>query len=130
MGARVRGVVLESTQSPGAEQPAVLSLGVERVELSDRLVPVVATVTELEHEAGTRDSNTRTAAKVGAGAVAGALIGRVLGGGGDDALKGAAAGVAAGAAVAHATRSGHAKVPQGARMVIVLDRDMVVGVVQ
>jgi hypothetical protein len=125
-GTRVRGVVLESTESQSSEHAATLALGVERVELGDRLVPVVATVTELEHETEARDSDTRTAAKVGAGAVGGAILGKILGGDGGDALKGAVAGAAVGAAVAHATRSGHAKIPEGARMVIVLDEDLVV----
>jgi hypothetical protein len=125
-GARVRGVVVESTESSSSKQPAILALGVERVELGDRLVPLVATVTELEHEAEARDSDTRTAAKVGASALGGAILGKIFGGDGEDALKGAVAGAAVGAAVAHATRSGHAKVPEGARMVIVLDEDLVV----
>jgi hypothetical protein len=124
-GARVRGVVLESTESSSSERPATLALGVERLELGDRLVPLVATVTELEHEAEARDSDTRTAAKVGASALGGAILGKIFGGDGEDALKGAVAGAAVGAAVAHATRSGHAKVPEGARMVVVLDEDLV-----
>lgn len=126
-GARVRGVVLESTESSSSDRPATLALGVEKVEIEDRLVPVSATVAVLDYETEARDSDTRTAAKVGAGAVAGALLGKIFGGDGEDALKGAVAGAAAGAAVAHATRSGHAKVPAGARMVMVLDEDMVVG---
>jgi hypothetical protein len=116
--------VVESGESPGADQPASLVLAVERLELGDRIVPLVATVSELAIEAEARDSDTRTAAKVGAGVAAGALLGKILGGDGEDALKGAVAGAAAGAAVAHATRAGHAKVPVGARMVIVLDEDL------
>ena len=123
-GTRVRGRVVESTESPGPEQPATLALAVERVELSDRLVPISATVVELEHETEARDSDARTAAKVGAGVVAGAILGKIIGGDGKDVLKGAVAGAAAGAAVAHATRDGHAKVPLGARMVIVLDQPL------
>lgn len=125
-GTRVRGRVVESLESPGPDQPATLALAVERVELADRLVPLAATVVELEHETEARDSDARTAAKVGAGAVAGAILGKIIGGDGKDALKGAVAGAAAGAAVAHATRDGHAMVPRGARMVIVLDRPLVV----
>lgn len=125
-GTRVRGLVLESFESPASDRPATLALGVESVELADRLIPVVATVTELEHETEARDSGGRSAAKVGAGAVAGALLGKIIGGDGGDAVKGAVAGAVAGAAVAHATRDGHARVPQGARMVIVLDERLVV----
>lgn len=124
-GTRVRGRVLESYESPSSDRPATLALGVESVEVGGRTIPVVATVTELEHETEARDSDGRSAAKVGAGAVAGALLGKIIGGDGKDAVKGAVAGALAGAAVAHATRDGHARVPPGARMVIVLDQPLV-----
>jgi hypothetical protein len=95
------------------------------VEVEGRRLPLVATVTEVDMEAGTRDSDAETAAKVGAGAAAGAILGKILGGKGRDAVRGAVAGAAAGAAVAALTRDGHAVIPQGARMLMVLEEPLI-----
>jgi uncharacterized protein YcfJ len=101
-------------------------LALETVEVSGRRLPLVATVTEMEMEAGTRDSDAETAVKVGAGAAAGALLGKILGGQGRDAVRGAVAGAAAGAAVAALTRDGHAVIPRGSRLIVVLDQRLIV----
>ena len=126
LGARVKGRVVESVQSPSADQPAVLTLAVESVTVNDAVRPLQATVVDLEVQADARDSNTASATKVGAAAAAGAILGRILGNDKKDAVKGAVVGAAAGAAVAAATRDGQATVAEGARLVIRLDDVLVV----
>ena len=125
-GSTLNGRVVESRPSPTADQQATLALEVESVTSGGRTLPLLAEVIELEAEVEARDSDLRTAAKVGVGAAAGAVIGRILGNDGKDAAKGAAVGAAAGAAVAIATRDGHAVVRPGARMVVRLSERLIV----
>jgi hypothetical protein len=117
-GTKVNARVVESRESTGSDQPAVLVVEVESLGIGAEALPLVAEVVEVESQVQARDSNTRTATKVGVGAVAGALLGRILGDDKKDAAKGAAVGAAAGAAVAIAQRDGHAVVKPGARMVV------------
>ena len=125
-GTSVRGRVVESRESTGPDDPAALVLAVDALVLHGRTVPVRATVLDVEVEAGTRDSDTRTAAKVGAGAAAGAVVGRILGKDTRSAVKGAVVGAVAGGAVAAATRDGHAVVREGARILLRIDQALVV----
>ncbi len=125
-GAVVRGRVVDSHESPSADQPAVLSLAVDAIELNGRSVPLDATVLDAQVQAGRKDSDTRTAVKVGAGAAAGAVLGKILGKDTKSAVKGAVVGAAAGGAVAAATRDGQAVMEPGARILLRLDRPLVV----
>lgn len=125
-GSRVRGSVVESRLSEGADRPAVLVLGVEMLEDGTTTRRIQGEVVEVEQKAGVRDSNTETAAKVGAGAVAGAILGKLIGGDRDDAVRGAVGGAVAGAAVAVGTRDGHAVIEEGARIVVRLDEPVVI----
>jgi hypothetical protein len=104
----------------------VLRVEFESVTVNGAERPLKATVVEMAVDAQARDSNTRTAAKVGVGAAAGAIVGRILGGDRKDAVKGAVVGGVAGTAAAVATRSGHATLEPGARIVIRLDEALVV----
>jgi hypothetical protein len=126
LGSRVRGRVVESMESPSSEQPAVLTLEIESVTLDGAVRPLRATVVDVEMEADTRDSDGRTAVKVGVGAAAGAALGRILGKDRGATVTGAVAGAAAGTAVALATRDGQATIAQGARLVIRLDDPLIV----
>jgi hypothetical protein len=126
-GTRLSGHVMESQASTGPDSPAVLRLAFESVTVDGEQRPLKASVVEMDVQADTRDSNTRTAAKVGVGAAAGAIAGRVIGGDKRGAITGAVVGAAAGGAVAATTRSGHATLEQGARIVIRLDEALVVG---
>lgn len=126
-GAVINGRVSTSHASTGPNDLAALDVEVESIVADGRTLPLVADVVELQIDAQARDSNTRSAAKVGIGAAAGAVVGRILGSDKGDAAKGAAVGAAAGAAVAAATRSGNAVVKPGARMVVKLSSPLVVG---
>lgn len=125
-GSRLRGSVVESRLSEGADRPAVLVLGVEMLEDGTTTRPIQGEVVEVEQKAGVRDSNTETAAKVGAGAVAGAVLGKLIGGDRKDAVRGAVGGAVAGAAVAVGTRDGHAVIEEGARIVVQLGAPLVI----
>jgi outer membrane lipoprotein SlyB len=113
--------VVESRESPSPDEPALLQLAFDAVTVNGVERPLVATVVEMEVQAGTRDSNTRTAAKVGVGAAAGAIVGRILGRDRESTVKGAVVGGVAGTAAAIVTRDGHATLEPGARLVIRLD---------
>lgn len=115
---RVRAVVVEAMQSKDDDSPAILVLEFDRIQFPEGDAPIDAQVMEADVQADERDSDTETAAKVAAGTAAGALLGRIFGGGKDGAIKGGAVGTAAGAAVAIGTRAGHAKLKEGARVII------------
>ena len=127
MGTQFKGRVVDSRESTGADQPAVLTLAVESVIVNGAVRPLKATVVEVDVETQARDSGTRTAAKVGVGAAVGALAGRILGRDRDATIKGAVVGAAAGTAAAIVTKDGQATVKPGARMLIRLDERLVVG---
>jgi hypothetical protein len=124
VGARMGGVVAESQESDGPEDPATLLLDFERLIIEGREISVVATMVEADVEAETRDSDASTAAKIATGTVAGAILGKILGRDTKDALKGAAAGAAAGTAVAMASRGGHATMERGAMVVVRLEESV------
>jgi hypothetical protein len=125
-GAILNGRVTMSHASTGPDDLAALEVEVESITADGRTLPLAADVIELDVQAQARDSNTRTAAKVGIGAAAGAVVGRILGSDKRDAAKGAAVGAAAGAAVAVAQRDGNAVVKPGARMVVRLNERLIV----
>ncbi len=125
-GTRLRGIVTESRPSESADVPPVLELAIEAVLTGSTEQPVSAVVVTSELEVEARDSGGETAAKVITGAAAGAILGRVLGDSRRDAVKGGIAGAAAGAAVALGTRGGHARLKPGARIVIRLERRLIV----
>ena len=126
IGTRLKGKVVESRESTSADEPAVLRVEFQSVIVNGVERPIKATVTEMDVDAQARDSNTRTAAKVGVGAAAGAIVGRILGGDRKDAVKGAVVGGAAGTAAAIATKSGHATLKPGARIVLRLDEALLI----
>ena len=126
IGTRLKGKVVESRESTNADELAVLRVEFQSVTVNGVERPIKATVTEMDVEAQARDSNTRTAAKVGVGAAAGAIVGRILGGDRKDAVKGAVVGGAAGTAAAIATKSGHATLKPGARIVLRLDEALLI----
>ncbi|MEX2531707.1 MAG: hypothetical protein WD960_13145 [Gemmatimonadota bacterium] len=125
-GTEARGVVTASAESSGPEDEAVLAIRVQSVELNGRTRALQGQVTHADVESGTRDSGTRTAAKVATGAAAGAVIGQILGGNTRSTVQGAAAGTAAGVGVALTTRDGHATLPQGSLVTVRLDDSLVV----
>ncbi len=124
-GTRARGIVTTSRASEGPEDEALLAIRVEAIHLNGRTRALNGSVIEARTESSTRDSGTRSAAKVATGAAAGALVGQILGGDTRSTVGGAAAGTVAGLGVALSTRDGHAVLPEGSRVRIRLNDDLV-----
>ena len=122
-GTQGRWVVTESTEK-NAEGQAVIAVALEAVEVGGVWYPASATVTDISLKTDTPDSGKETAAKIGIGAAAGALAGKILGGSTEATLKGAGAGAAIGTAVALATRGGSAQIPQGSRITVTLNEGL------
>ncbi len=125
-GTVARGVVTASAESSGPEDEAVLAVRVQSVEMNGRTRALQGEITHADIETSTRDSGTRTAAKVATGAAAGAVIGQILGGNTRSTVQGAAAGTAAGVGVALTTRDGHATLPRGSLVTVRLQDSLVV----
>ena len=119
-GAKLLGRVTRAEESTGSEVDPVLEIAFETLSTDAWERPVQVAVVDVEMESSRKDSDARTAAKIGGAAAVGAILGRVLGGDGDDAVKGGAAGAVAGTVIAMETRSGHAKIKEGALIVIEL----------
>lgn len=116
--------VAESIENDG-EGGALLRLALEALLVRGERRSVTASVVEAELLTDGADSRKETAAKIGIGAAAGAIAGRILGSDGGDALKGALAGAALGSVVALSTRTGSATLTAGSRLVARLDQPLV-----
>ena len=112
-GTPSRGTVIQSQESRGADEPPVLALRLVTLELDGASLPLDATIVEAESKSDTRDSGGETAAKIGVGAAAGALVGGLIGKDTKGALIGAGAGAAAGTVFAVTTKDGHAHIDEG-----------------
>ncbi|MEZ4416663.1 MAG: hypothetical protein R3E10_13025 [Gemmatimonadota bacterium] len=120
-GAVAWGRVTEAHESTSADDPAVLAIALEGIEIGGASRPIAATATEVAVDAGSRDSSVETAGKIAVGAAAGAILGQVLGKDTESTLKGAGVGAVAGTIVALSTRDGHAVLPQGSTVTVRLD---------
>jgi hypothetical protein len=111
-------------ESPSANQPAILELRLETLDVGGATRPLVATVIQASTRGETRDSGGETAAKIAVGAAAGALLGRLIGRDRESAVIGAGAGAVAGTVFAVTTDSGHARINEGATVTISLDEPL------
>lgn len=125
-GVRARGRVVEVRASEDSDELPVLGLQLDELIGEEGDTPIEAILVDAEFEGDARDSDSESVVKVLTGAAAGAILGRILGGDDDDAVKGGVAGAAAGAAVAYGTRGGHAKLAAGAHFTIRLERPLTV----
>jgi hypothetical protein len=125
-GARLEGRVVESRESPSAQEEAVLMLEIVALEVDGARYPIQATVTDTQLATETRDSGSRTAATVATGAAAGAIVGQILGRDTRSTVVGAAVGAAAGAGIALTTRDGHATLSENSVITVRLDQPVVV----
>lgn len=114
-------VVTESTTEDGQ---ALLVFALESIEVDGEWIPVTATVAEAALDTDTPDSGGETAAKIGVGAAAGAIIGQILGKDTESTLTGAGVGAAVGAVVALTTRGGSATLPAGSTLTVQLDEPL------
>ena len=123
-GSRTDGVVAVAQESQSADEPAVLQLRLESLEIGGEARSVRTTIVETEVRSQTRDSGGETAHKIGLGTAAGALVGGIIGRDRRGALIGAGAGAVAGAAVAVTTNDGHARIDEGSTITVVLDESL------
>jgi hypothetical protein len=119
-----RWTVVQATDDNGAGE-ALLMVGLDAIRVNGDWHHLDGTVTSTELQRDAKDSDAETAAKVGIGAAAGALAGRVLGGSTGATLKGAGVGAAMGTAVALSTRGASAELREGARITVRLDQGLV-----
>lgn len=124
-GASARGVVTNAHKSSGPEDDALLAVRIHSVEAGGSQQTISGVVQSTEIDTSSRDSGTRTAAKIATGTAAGAIIGQIIGGDTRTTVQGAAAGTVVGVVVALSTRGGDATLPSGSRIVVRLDRDLV-----
>jgi hypothetical protein len=109
-----------------SDQPAELVIAITGIEVGGEMVPVKNSIVSTGVSADAGDSGSRTAAKVGTGAAAGAIVGQILGGDTRSTVAGAVVGTVAGAGVAAATRAGHATLPVGSTVTVQLDERLAV----
>ena len=124
-GARLLGRVVRSESSSGPDSDPVLEIEFETLSTQDAEWSIHATVIQMDVESERKDSDARTAAKIGGAAAAGAILGKILGGDGEDAAKGGVAGAVAGTVLAMETRAGEAVLPVGAVIVVEFQRTLV-----
>jgi hypothetical protein len=124
-GTPARGIVTDAHSSTGSDDVSLLAVRVASVEAGGSQKAIEGVVQSAAIEGDTRDSGARTAATIAIGTAAGAIVGQVVGGDTRSTVIGAAVGTAVGVGVALTTRSGDATLPQGSRIVLQLDRDLV-----
>jgi hypothetical protein len=122
-GTRSRWLV---TQSSTSGRDAALAVELEAVQIDGEWVPVVGEVIAADMDVDRGDSGSETAAKIGIGTAAGAILGQVLGGDTRSTLAGAGVGAAVGTTVALTTRDGNAVMPAGSSITIQLTEPLVI----
>jgi glycine zipper 2TM protein len=102
-GSTVQLTVVQLASAKSKSSQGRLAFRVDGIEVSGRLQKVQADVRPVPRELRGRGVTTGDAAKVGVGAVGGAVLGRVIGGNSKGAVIGGVAGAAGGAVVASQT---------------------------
>jgi hypothetical protein len=124
-GATVAGTIA-AAEAAHPNSTGILQLNVTSVTVRGVSYPIEAAVVAMDTVRKGRGVTAGDAEKVGGGAVAGAIVGRLLGKDGKGTLIGGAVGAAAGAAVARETRSIDVVIPKGAAITIALTKPLVV----
>jgi len=120
--------ILEVTslqRSGGAGEKMDIGLVARSITYEGKTYPIDGEITYAQTDQ-VRAADNNDAAKVAGGAVVGAILGRVLGGGNKTkgTIIGAAGGAAAGAVLAHQTAKYDACIPSGGRVTVRLDAPM------
>jgi outer membrane lipoprotein SlyB len=124
-GSSVEGTI-DVADARHPTSPGRLVLSVHSVTVRGRSYSVAGTVVSMDTVEQGRGVTGGDAAKVGVGAAAGAILGRVIGKDAKGAVIGGLAGAAAGGAVARETRSIDIVLPKGARLTLRLDAPLTV----
>jgi hypothetical protein len=113
-GARLEGYVSVIAPGAGSKEPARIGLRFTTLVLDDGKTRVPINIAPIFR---TAESADRTASRVGAGAIVGAILGAVVGGK-RGAVIGGTAGAAGGAAAAIATAPGDIAIPAGTSLTV------------
>jgi hypothetical protein len=124
-GTKARWVVNQAISDGGLGGGSVLAVRLEAIRLNDAWVLAEGALTATDLQLDESDSTAGTAAKIGVGAAAGAIVGQLLGKDTQRAVTGVATGPALGTVVALSTRRGAATIPAGSRIEVRLDRSLI-----
>lgn len=116
--------VVAETSTEGDQ--SLLAVRLESILVEGEWTPLIATVTRADVQTESGDTGSETAAKIGVGTAAGALIGQILGRDTRSTLTGAGVGAAVGAVVALSTRGESVTLPAGSTVEVRLDEPLVV----
>lgn len=125
-GSVIRGRVTAVQKSGSPGEPAVLKIAFDEVTVDGTTYPVQLTVTETNPTVEGRSSTGEKVGKIGIGAAAGAILGKVIGGGTGETLIGAAIGAAAGTAIVLGTEDADAVLAEGSPMTVTVDAPITV----
>ena len=127
-GAVIRGEIVElvpASKSKAAESRASLRLGFTSIETVDGEKTLAATVTNAEVlQAGS--TTKRDALMIGGSAIAGAVVGKILGGDTKDAAIGAVAGAAIGTGGALLMKGHNLELPIGSKLSLKVDQPITI----
>src|SRR3989454_4165374 len=96
-GAELHGTIVDVKSAPNPRTPGTLTLTVSSITINGKSYEVQARIDSLETVREGRGISTGDAAKVGVGAIAGGILGRVIGGNTKGTVIGGAGGAAGGA---------------------------------
>src|SRR3989449_7295726 len=117
-GAELHGTIVDVKSAPNPRTPGTLTLTVSSITINGKSYDVQARIDSLETVREGRGISTGDAAKVGVGAIAGGILGRVIGGNTKGTVIGGGGGGAAGAGGAAASKdTANVVPPAGPRLI-------------
>jgi uncharacterized membrane protein len=125
-GSQIRGRVTAVQKSGKPGEAAVLKIAFDEVTVDGDTYPVALTVSEATPTSKSRSSTGEKAGKIGIGALAGAVIGQVIGGDSKSTIIGAAVGAAAGSAIVLGSGDSDAVLAEGSPMTLTVDEPLTV----
>jgi uncharacterized membrane protein len=120
-GSQIRGRVTAVQKSGKPGEAAVLKVAFDEVTVDGDTYPVQLTVAQANPTSKSRSSTGEKAGKIGIGALAGAVIGQVIGGDSKSTIIGAAVGAAAGSAIVLGSGDSDAVLAEGSAMTLTVD---------
>jgi hypothetical protein len=119
-GTKARWVVNQAISDGGLGGGSFLAVRLEAIRMNDAWVPAEGIVTATGLRLDGADRAAQTAARIGVGAAAGAMVGQLLG----KDVPGAPTGAALATVVALSTPDGAATIPAGSRIEVRVDRSL------
>ena len=123
-GSKVRGRVTAIDKSAADNDATVLRLEFTEIQVADKSYPMDVSLIGAHPEVRSKTNSGEAAAQIGAGAIGGAILGRILGGDSKSTALGAIAGAATGTAIVLGTRDSYAVLPAGSVVQLRTDEPM------